>query len=326
MKNSAQPIKNSYFGKSIISLNQFDPLSIKTLFTLTASIKKYYQSGKFATPLAGKLAALLFFEPSSRTFSSQAAAVKRLGGQTIEYQDPLKTSSAVKGETLEDTMLVFENYVDIIIMRHPEKGAPERAVKVLTKPFINAGDGSGEHPTQALLDMFTLYERFGTLSNMTGVFAGDLLYGRTVHSLLTGLSLYKNNHIYLLSPKQLQFPADRLEKIRRRGITVTEIEKETDIPSDCHFWYWTRVQKERFADHDEYEKLKHRYVLATKLLQRKGNEKLILMHPLPRAGEIEEAVDADSRAVYLKDEIQNGLYVRMALLTLILTNKVTRFT
>lgn len=276
-------------------------------------------AGKFATPLRGKLAALLFFEPSSRTFSSHAAAVKRLGGQTVEYQQPNTTSSTVKGETLEDTVNVFEHYVDLIIIRHPVMGTALRAAEAaITKPIINAGDGSGEHPTQALLDMFTFYEQYKRLDGLTGLMTGDLLYGRTVHSLVKGLSLFQNNTIFLLSPKNLRFPKELLVHVRRRGMKLVEIEHEKDIPENCHFWYWTRVQKERFSDLSEYERVKHRFVLTSRLIKERADKKTLLLHPLPRVGEIEPTVDSDPRALYLRDEVANGLYVRMALLTLIL--------
>ena len=273
---------------------------------------------KMSTVLRGKLVTLLFFEPSSRTFSSFSAAVKKLGGMTIEYQNPLQTSSAIKGETLEDTMRVFENYSDAIVMRHFEKGTLQRAADSVSIPVINAGDGIGEHPTQALLDAYTIFNKTSSLKGLTGLMAGDLLNGRTVHSLLKLLSLYKNNTVYLLSPKQLRLEPTFKRLIEKQDIKLIEISSQEEIPLFADFWYWTRVQKERFTNKKEYEKLKNRFVVTPKLLAEKGNKKMILMHPLPRVGDIDIQVDKDPRALYLRDQVKNGLIIRMALLSLIL--------
>jgi len=261
---------------------------------------------------------LLFFEPSTRTFSSNCAAVKRLGGQTIEYQNPLLSSSVVKGETIEDTTKMIEQYCDAIVMRHPIVGTLKKVADVADIPVINAGDGIGEHPTQALLDMYTIYEKHKRLNNLKGLMVGDLLNGRTVHSLIRGLSIFPNNTIFLLSPKQLRLSEKDLEEAKRRKIKLVEIKSLDEIPPDCHFWYWTRVQKERFSDKQEYEKLKLSFILTKKLVDEKAGKNTLLMHPLPRVGEIETAVDSDQRAVYLTTEPKNGMYVRMALLKLIL--------
>lgn len=273
---------------------------------------------KTSTILKGKVVSLLFFEPSSRTFSSFATAVKRLGGMTIEYQNPQATSSAVKGETLEDTMKVFENYSQAVVMRHFEQGSLKRATDAVEIPVINAGDGIGEHPTQALLDAYTIYQNKKTLSGLTGLMVGDLLNGRTIHSLLKLLSLYKENTIYLLAPKQLKLKQDFVDMIEKKGVRLIHITKQEEIPITCDFWYWTRVQKERFTDKKEYERLKNRFVITPELLEEKGNEKMIIMHPLPRIGDIDTRIDTDPRAVYLTHQVKNGLFMRMALLSLIL--------
>jgi len=309
--------KSDLSNKSYVSIDSLTVKTIQELFTLADKIRtlSFTQTSKI---LKGKLVTLLFFEPSSRTFSSFAAAVKKLGGMTIEYQNPLQTSSSIKGETLEDAVRVFESYSDAIVMRHFEKGALQRAADAASIPVINAGDGIGEHPTQALLDGYTIQRKRKSLSGLTGVMAGDLLNGRTVHSLLKLLSLYKNNTIYLLSPKQLQLEKIFFNEIQKKGIRLIEISSQKEIPTTADFWYWTRVQKERFADEDEYKKLKNAFVVTSKLLAEKGNKKMILMHPLPRVGEIEESLDSDPRSVYLGDQVKNGLYIRMALLNLIL--------
>ena len=310
---------NVLHNLDILSLDQFTPSMLSTLFKETAKMSKLVKAHKPSTILSGKVITLVFFEPSSRTFSSFASAIKRLGGATIEHQDPMKNSSAIKGETIEDTIKVFEAYSDAIVIRHPQVGTAKIAADAAEEvPIFNAGDGIGEHPTQALMDMYTIYEKFGKLDNLTGVMAGDLLNGRTTHSLLKGLSLYKGNTIYLLSPKELRLSKGDFQEITNRGVTLIEIGSEKELPKNAQFWYWTRVQKERFATSDAYEKVKNKFIVTTELMKIYGNKDMILMHPLPRVGEIEVDVDADPRAVYLRSEIRNGMYLRMALLSLVL--------
>ncbi len=310
-------ISEVFFGKDVISLDQFDQKSIDLLFRQVIKIKKT-PTKKLLKILSGKVVALLFFEPSTRTFSSNSSAVKRLGGQTIEYQNPLLTSSVVKGETIEDTIKMFEQYSDAIVIRHPQVGIAKKVSNISDIPIINAGDGIGEHPTQALLDMFTIYEKHQHLDHLKGLLVGDLLNGRTVHSLIRGLSIFPKNTLYLLSPKELKLSKEDFQASEKRNIKLIEIKSFEEIPSDCHFWYWTRVQKERFSDKNEYEKLKHSFILTKKLVDKKAGKNTLIMHPLPRVGEIETAVDSDPRAVYLTTEAKNGMYVRMALFSLIL--------
>lgn len=318
-KFALQPIHGNFENKDIISLDQFRKDDLHTLFSYIPEMKDIVLHARSSEILSGAVISLLFFEPSSRTFSSFSAAIKRLGGQTVEYQNPLATSSAIKGETLEDTIKVFEAYSDAIIIRHPQKGIPLKAAEAAEfVPIINAGDGIGEHPTQALLDLFTIYEHHKTLDNLTGVIAGDLLNGRTLHSLIRGLSLYEKITLYLLSPKELRLSKEDNGNFTKRGIKLIEIEKETDIPQNAHFWYWTRVQKERFSNLNEYERVKNRFVLTSKLVKERAGKDTIFMHPLPRVGEIDTDVDTDKRAVYLRSEIRNGLYIRMALMALVL--------
>lgn len=314
-------LKNKlFFGTSFISIDGLKPASISTIFDRADKLRKM-SFQKTRKILEGKLVTLLFFEPSSRTFSSFSAAVKKLGGMTLEYQNPMQTSSSVKGETLEDTMKVFEHYSDAVVMRHFETGTLQKATNAVTIPVINAGDGIGEHPTQALLDAYTIYRHTKKLSGLTGVMAGDLLYGRTVHSLLKLLSLYKQNTLYLLSPKRLAINPELRNDLQQKGLTLIEVEKTSEIPLTCDFWYWTRVQKERFSNKSEYEGLKNKYVITPELLLEKGNKKLILLHPLPRVGDIDTRIDSDKRALYLTEQVENGLFIRMALLSLILGGK-----
>lgn len=310
---------NPFFSTDILSLEQFSSSDLLLLFGKADKIRKVVEKKGYIDLLKGKLATLLFYEPSSRTFSSFAAAVKRLGGQVIEYQNPTQTSSAVKGETISDSTKVFETYSDVIIMRHPLEGTARIAAEAATRvPVINAGDGSGEHPTQAFLDLYTMYRQHKSLNGLKIILVGDLLYGRTVHSLLKGLALFKNVTVYLLSPKNLKMPDHVKAYAAKRGVKIVEISSQKEIPEGCHVWYWTRVQKERFRSLKEYEKVKLAYVLTKTLVDEKAGKKTILMHPLPRVGEITLDVDSDPRALYLTEQIKNGMYVRMALLALVL--------
>jgi len=313
-----EKITSSFHLQDIVSFDQLSPTSLMNLFAKVPRMKSITQNSTPSKILSGKVVTLLFYEPSSRTFASFAAAVKRLGGQTLEIIDPTNFSSVSKGESFEDTINTFEAYSDMIILRHPQKGASENASLQAMVPIINAGDGIGEHPTQALLDLYTIYEQYGRLENLTGVLTGDILNGRTIHSLIRGLSLFKNNTLYLLSPRELKLSdADRKEFIKR-NISIIEIHKESDIPQNADFWYWTRVQKERFITNQEYEKVKNKFILSRDLVDKYAGKDTIFMHPLPRVGEIMPEVDLDPRAYYLRNQIRNGMYVRMALLALVL--------
>lgn len=312
-------IDGTFKGKDILSLDQFSKDDIHLLFSHVEQMRDIAVNAKPSDLLKGTIVTLLFYEPSSRTFGSFNAATKRLGGQTLDIINPQEFSSMVKGETLEDSIQVFESYSDAIVIRHPEKGTAIKAAMAAKQvPIINAGDGIGEHPTQALLDLYTIYERFNQLDNLTILFAGDMLNGRTVHSLIKALSLFQGNTVYLLSPEALKLSREDYVDFTKRGITIHEITNESDIPQNIHVWYWTRVQKERFTSVEEYEKVKHAFVLSENLLKEKGGEEMIIMHPLPKVGEIEQTIDMDPRAVYLTKEIRNGMYVRMALMGLVL--------
>jgi aspartate carbamoyltransferase len=319
MSFEPQKINGKFKGKDIVSLDQFSPKDISILFKLTKKMKQIAYNAKPSSILAGKIVTLLFYEPSSRTFGSFGASVKQLGGQTIDVQNPQVFSSVSKGETLEDTIRVFEAYCDAIVIRHPVAGTAKIAAETAKYvPIINAGDGIGEHPTQTLLDLCTIQEKHGRLDNLTGVMAGDLLNGRTVHSLLRGLSLYKKNTVYLLSPKELKLSKEDYQKFSSLGVKLIEIESDKDLPKNADFWYWTRVQKERFKSLEEYERLKTRFIVTKDLVAKKAGKKTIIMHPLPRVGEIDPEIDNDPRAVYLSSQVRNGMYIRMALLSLVL--------
>lgn len=318
--NEARMIHGNFTGKAIVSLDQFSTEDFRLLFLLANEMKRIAVNKEPSDILAGQIVSLLFFEPSSRTFGSFAAAVKRLGGQTLDIQNPETVSSVSKGETFEDTIRVFEAYSNAIVLRHKVAGSARLAADTATSiPVINAGDGNNEHPTQTLLDLYTMFEKFGRLNNLTGLFAGDPLNSRTIHSLLRGLSLFANNTVYLLSPEQLRLSREDYLYYTSRGLRILEITSENDIPTDCDFWYWTRIQRERFATIEEYnDVVKDKFVVTPELLDTYARKDMILMDPLPRVGTIDPAVDADERAVYLRSQIRNGLYTRMALLALLL--------
>lgn len=319
MENSKAKLSGKFTSADIVSLDQFDPITLKKLFALVPEMALIAKNAQPSKILAGKIATLLFYEPSSRTFASFAAAIKQLGGETIDILNPQQFSSVSKGENFEDTIRVFEAYCDAIIIRHPEVGTAKKAAEITTSvPIINAGDGNGEHPTQALLDLYTIYEKFKRLDGLIGVMAGDPLNSRTIHSLIKGLSLYKNNTIYLLSPRELKLRREDFNYYSGNGIKLIEIYDEKEIPNNANFWYWTRVQKERFKDKKKYEKVKDRFYLTSGLVNNFAGKDTILMDPLPRVGNIDMSVDEDPRALYLRNQIRNGMYVRMALLTLIL--------
>jgi aspartate carbamoyltransferase catalytic subunit len=319
LKNVAM-IDGDFTGKDILTLDQFTAEDLRVLFRLTGDMKRIVVNNEASQMLAGMLVALLFFEPSSRTFASFVAAVKRLGGQTLELQNPETVSSISKGETFEDTIRVFEAYADAIVIRHPNPGSAQIAADAADfVPVLNAGDGNNEHPTQTLLDLYTLYEQFGRLDNLTGLLVGDALNSRTMHSLLRGLSLFENNKVYVLTPPQLRLKRSDLVLFQSRGVNIVEISSEKEIPRTCNFWYWTRVQKERFTSPDQYQKMVKANLVATpRLMEEYASKDMILMDPLPRVDSVDPAVDTDARAIYLRSQIRNGLYTRMALLALVL--------
>lgn len=262
--------------------------------------------------LAGKILAALFYEPSTRTRLSFEAAMLRLGGQVVTA-DGLQFSSMYKGETVEDTILVTGMYADIIAMRHPEQGSAARAAAVSTVPFLNAGDGAGDHPTQALLDVATILREIGRLENVHLSVVGDLKYGRAARALVQLLSLYPGVRFTFVAPPQLAMKADILSMLKDKGIPFAETEDIMEA-AEADVMYMTRVQKERFDDVHEYEKLKDSYILTAAHVRGKPVK---IMHPLPRVSEIERDVDALPNAAYFR-EVKNGLLIRMALLAMLL--------
>lgn len=319
-RRQPEKIGRSFKGKDILSIDQFNPLSIADLFSKVPRMSEIARNSRQSHVLDGDIVVHLFYEPSTRTRTSFEASVLQLGGNAIVINDPENFSSQAKGENLDDTIRTFEAYCDAIVVRSKEEGEAQRAADIAEHvPIINAGDGKGEHPTQALLDLYTIHEKFGRLSGLTGLIAGDIKHGRTVHSLLKGLALYPGNSVYLLSPDALRLNPVALDELRQKGLEIEVLEDKKDIPEDANFWYWTRLQKERIESVEEIEKIvDSQFIVNNQLMKEKANPDMILMHPLPRVGEILPEVDADPRAVYLKSQVRNGMYVRMALLGLIL--------
>ena len=301
--------------KHIISAGQFkDQKLLEEIFDLTDKIKSKPEI--FKNRLGGKIMATLFYEPSTRTRFSFESAMLRLGGEIISTESAGHFSSAVKGETLEDTIRIIGSYVDAIVLRHNQIGAAKRASEVSSVPIINAGDGSGEHPTQALLDIYTIRKELGRMDNLKIALVGDLLYGRTIHSIIQLLSLSKNLEIFLVSPKELKLPDQHCRFLKNSKVKFQEFANLDKIASESDVFYITRIQKERFNSNQEYEKVKNYFVVNSKFL-RKIKKSSIIMHPLPRTKEINPEIDSDNRAVYFR-QAENGLYVRMALLLTLL--------
>lgn len=261
------------------------------------------------------IVATLFFEPSTRTRLSFETAANRLGAKVIGFADP-KVSSGVKGETLKDTIMMVSNYADIIVMRHFREGAAEEAAKVSPVPIVNAGDGSNQHPSQTMLDLYSMYKTQGTLDNLTIHLVGDLKYGRTVHSMLQAMRHF-NPTFHFVSPKELRMPEEWKQYCHEHGIRYYETEEFTpESIASADILYMTRVQRERFEDLDEYERVKDVYILNRDMLRLAKNTMKVL-HPLPRVNEIAEDVDDDPRAYYF-EQARNGLYAREVILTRVL--------
>lgn len=279
-------------------------------------MKKLVEKGGGDERLKEKVMAALFYEPSSRTFSSFITSMQRLGGAIIPLND-MGATSVAKGETLEDTARVFSSYADIIVIRHNQVGSSRIFSDNASVPVINAGDGIGEHPTQALLDVYTIKSHFGSLNNLTVGMIGDLLNGRTVHSLSKSLLEVGIRKFIWVSPKALRMPKIIIDRAKTSGADIRETEDLKKVMGDLDVIYDTRVQKERFTDIAEYERLKLAYIITPDIMK-KAKKTAVLMHPLPRVGEISPQVDSDPRALYLREQMKNGMYIRMALLDLIL--------
>ena len=305
---------NGFYAQDILSVSQFDASNLEYIFGVAHEMRVLVERFGSADLLQGKILANLFYEPSTRTSSSFMAAMLRLGGQVIPINN-VQFSSVTKGESLPDTIRTLESYSDVIVIRHPEIGSAEIAARYAAKPIINAGDGVGEHPTQALLDLFTVTEDLHTINGLKIAMVGDLKYGRTVHSL-TKLLVNYDVEFNFVSPDILRMPDDVLEVVRTSGHKFTVTEDVHDVIADADVLYITRVQKERFSDLTAYERMKDFYVVDEKLMA-KAKQRMIVMHPLPRINEIAYTVDSDPRAAYFR-QMRNGMYIRMALLAAVL--------
>ena len=293
--------------KHIVESQQFDKKTIEHIFKKADLFSKTRSK-----PLNGKIMASLFYEPSTRTRFSFESAMLRLGGSVISTENAGEFSSAAKGETLEDTIRVVNNYADVIVLRHYEKGASERASSVSNIPVINAGDGTGQHPTQALLDLYTIKKELGRLNTLKIAFVGDLKNGRTVRSLVYLLGKYERIQIYFISPKELIIGSDIKEYLNRHSVAYTELDSWDTELNKVDVLYQTRIQKERFKTAKDYIKYKGKYILTKKEVD-KMKKQSIIMHPLPRIDEIATEVDRMRQAVYFK-QAKYGLFIRMALL------------
>jgi len=299
-------------GRDIVSIKDFTREEIDYILKISEEMEKYVKAG--SDLLKGKIMATLFFEPSTRTRLSFEAAMKKLGGECIGFSSA-EGSSVAKGENLSDTIHVVENYCDVIVLRHPLEGAAKFAAEVATVPVINAGSGAEEHPTQALLDLLTIKSEKGQIDGLKIALVGDLKYGRTVHSLAYALSLYDVD-LYFVSPEPLRMRESVLHDLREKNVTYHEHTKITDVISEVDVLYVTRIQKERFSDPAEYEKVRGSYKITLETLK-DAKKDLVILHPLPRVEEIDFTVDHTPHARYFK-QTYYGLLLRMALLALVL--------
>ncbi|MGB4293667.1 MAG: aspartate carbamoyltransferase [Bacteroidales bacterium] len=297
-------------NKSLVSIDDLSTDEILSILDLAENFEKEPDRSL----LTGKVIATLFFEPSTRTRLSFESAVNRLGGRIVGFADAA-TSSVSKGETLKDTIKTISNYCDLIVMRHPLEGSARYASEISKVPVINAGDGANQHPTQTLLDLYSIRKTQGTLDNLNVFFVGDLKYGRTVHSLMMAMARWKTTFNFI-SPEELKMPEEYKLYLENIGLKYYEHTDFTDIISKADIIYMTRVQRERFSDPIEYEKVKNVYVLHNSMLQN-TKPNLKILHPLPRVNEIHLDVDENPKAYYFEQTL-NGVYVRQAILCSIL--------
>lgn len=300
--------------KDIISMNDMAKEEIMEILRLAKKIENTSEEEKLKI-LSGKIVSTLFFEPSTRTKMSFESAAYRLGANVLQLP-PAEYSSLKKGESFLDTIKMVESYSDVIVVRHPFDGAARLASVTSRKPVINAGDGSNQHPSQTLLDLYTILEEKGTLENLSIAFVGDLKYGRTVHSLMRALTHF-NPTVYFVAPQILQMPDYLLENLRKNNIKYEILSDFRDCLDKIDVFYMTRIQKERFLDVDEYEKLKGVYIINKKNIIGKCKEDMIILHPLPRVDEISTDLDSTKYALYFK-QAKNGIPIRQAMMLKVL--------
>lgn len=307
------PLLHHLVGQHILSVRQFTKEQMSHLFNVAHTLRLMVQKERSLDLLKGRVMASMFYEVSTRTSSSFASAMQRLGGSVVHFSE--STSSSQKGESLSDSVQTMSCYADVLVLRHPTPGAVESASRHCRKPVINAGDGVGEHPTQALLDVFTIREELGTVNGMTITMVGDLKHGRTVHSLAKLLTQYRITLRYV-APKNLHMPTEIISFIASKGIKQEEFESIEEALPDTDVLYMTRIQKERFSSEEEYKACFGQFILTPHIMT-VAKKKMVVMHPLPRVNEISPEVDSDPRAAYFR-QAENGMYIRMALLATVL--------
>lgn len=305
---------NPLYQKHVISIADFTRTELELIIDTAVMLKTQSRPDL----LSGKVVASCFFEASTRTRLSFETAIHRLGGSVIGFSDSTSTSLAKKGETLADSVKIISSYGDAFVMRHPQEGAARLAAEFSSVPVINAGDGSNQHPTQTLLDLFSIYETQGTLQGLTVAFVGDLKYGRTVHSLVQALSLF-GCKFYFVAPQALAMPDYLCDELTEKGINFELRDNMEEVMDELDILYMTRVQKERF-DETEYAHVVSRFILTTELLEN-AKDSLKILHPLPRVDEIAPAVDNTPYAYYF-EQAENGVYARQALLALVLNKSL----
>ncbi len=305
-------LQDAYKQNTILNIQQFNRKSVLSLMNLVNCMHVLTENNEMPPLLSNKILAAIFYEPSTRTSASFISAMYKLGGSVLPFIAGMESSSVRKGETVIDTVKTIAQLADIIVLRHPEKGIHSKIAAEIQPPLINAGDGHGEHPTQALLDLYTILREKGQLENLTISIVGDLLYGRTVHSLIRLLHHFPGVHINLVSPKELAIP-------REYYTDEYETESLEAVIADSDVLYVTRMQRERFKDPATYDRYKDIYHIEKQTI-RHAKDDLIIMHPLPRVNEIDPLIDSDTRAVYFK-QVKNGLYTRMALMSLLLFDR-----
>ncbi|MCB0247253.1 MAG: aspartate carbamoyltransferase [Anaerolineae bacterium] len=306
---------NGFAGQDILSVSQFNRENMTYIFEKAQAMRAMVEQDGMSDLLRGNVLTCLFYEPSTRTSASFIAAMERLGGSVIPITQGVQFSSVSKGETLADTVRTLEQYCDAIVLRHPEIGGAKVAADYASVPVINAGDGAGEHPTQALLDLYTIRQELGRIDGLKIAMVGDLRYGRTVHSLTKLLTQYDVT-LRFVSPELLRLPLVVMNEVIDAGIPVRETHDVADVIENADVLYVTRVQKERFVDMAQYEAVKDQHEITPELMAR-AKERMVVMHPLPRVGEIHYAVDNDPRAAYFR-QVRNGMFIRMALLAAVL--------
>jgi len=300
-------------SKDVLRADQFSIEEIDLILETAAGYERALEAGEILEDMRGKVLSTLFYEPSTRTRLSFEAAMLRLGGRVVSVAEA-KSSSASKGESLHDTIKTVEGYADVIVLRHPQVGSAAEAAAATDTPVLNAGDGAGQHPTQSLLDLYTILKEQGKVDGLTVALAGDLKNGRTVHSLADLLSNYDVRFVFV-APPALKMPGEIVDRLRAKGIDVEETDDLAAALPSCDVLYMTRIQRERFEDPAEYDRLKDAYVLTRAILE-PAKASLTIMHPLPRVNEIATDVDELPGAAYFR-QAANGVPIRMALLSLV---------